>query len=380
MINKTSVITERKIVVVNAAAAKTGGALTILREFVSAISKPDSVEINYVLITSIDLYQHVPSHICVINIGGQNYIERVLWDYYGFKRYLKSKGIIPNLILSFQNTGVVFPKMCPQVVYFHNPFCLVPKQWNIFKKNERTLFFYTFIYPLFIRALINQNTSFIVQANWIKDAFSKRFKFDKEKISVVIPSVQKLPDIVNADSKLDKIRFFFPATSYLYKNHELLFDMLVRFQELKPEMYESTELLLTLSEKDIRALGLFEKYSILRDKIILKGYVDIIELTKCYMQSDLILFPSTIETFGLPLVEAASLNKKIICSDLPFAYETLEGYSNVKFISPTNSDKWATTLVEFLDIRSEDNSAFIESRVQHNSWKDIIEIIKNTIN
>ena len=44
-----------------------------------------------------------------------------------------------------------------------------------------------------------------------------------------------------------------------------------------------------------------------------------------------LLFPSYLETFGLPLLEARRSNGLILCSDLPFSHEILDGYGNAYY-------------------------------------------------
>ena len=59
------------------------------------------------------------------------------------------------------------------------------------------------------------------------------------------------------------------------------------------------------------------------------GLLDNDEIMKIYRQATLV-FPSYLETFGLPLLEAKMSNGVILCSDLPFAHEILDDYDNDK--------------------------------------------------
>jgi glycosyltransferase involved in cell wall biosynthesis len=45
------------------------------------------------------------------------------------------------------------------------------------------------------------------------------------------------------------------------------------------------------------------------------------EVMKELQISDMLVFPSLCESFGLPLVEAISVNKPIVAADLPYAHE-----------------------------------------------------------
>jgi glycosyltransferase involved in cell wall biosynthesis len=51
-----------------------------------------------------------------------------------------------------------------------------------------------------------------------------------------------------------------------------------------------------------------------------------------YTQS-VLLFPSYVESFGLPLLEARLTGTPIIASDCPFSREILDGYNRAEFFS-----------------------------------------------
>ena len=59
-----------------------------------------------------------------------------------------------------------------------------------------------------------------------------------------------------------------------------------------------------------------------------------------YRQCDALVFPSYIETFGLPLLEAALVGMPIIAADLPYAHEVLDGYEGVKFVPYDQPQMW----------------------------------------
>ena len=49
------------------------------------------------------------------------------------------------------------------------------------------------------------------------------------------------------------------------------------------------------------------------------------------------IFPSKLETWGLPISEFKQFDKPIIVSDLPYAKETVNSYDKVSFFDPTNA-------------------------------------------
>lgn len=107
--------------VINATATKYGGALTILKEYLAEIKKTDNKSIYYVF-CGVDLDEFTSDNIKIINIRTNGFgiggIKRILWDLAGLYLYCTVNKIKPNLIISFQNTGVCFPKI-KQLIYFH---------------------------------------------------------------------------------------------------------------------------------------------------------------------------------------------------------------------------------------------------------------------
>lgn len=107
---------------------------------------------------------------------------------------------------------------------------------------------------------------------------------------------------------------FFPAASHPHKNHLQLLDSVAALRARGAFPYQ-----LVLSgiqtpywrqiEQRIEQLGL-------RDVVRHVGYVTAEEVDQLYRHAEAVLFPTTYEGFGLPVVEAVSFGKKVIASRL----------------------------------------------------------------
>jgi glycosyltransferase involved in cell wall biosynthesis len=64
---------------------------------------------------------------------------------------------------------------------------------------------------------------------------------------------------------------------------------------------------------------------------------------------DALLFPSKLETWGLPLTETKNVNKPIFASNLPFAKETIGKYDKVSYFNPTKPADLANKLQLFIE-------------------------------
>ena len=61
-----------------------------------------------------------------------------------------------------------------------------------------------------------------------------------------------------------------------------------------------------------------------------------------------LIFPSYIETLGLPLLEARLTGCPIIAADTPFAKEILDGYNNVAYFGQFDSIRLYQILLIFI--------------------------------
>lgn len=348
-----------KNIIVNATALKSGGALTILKQFISSITDGNKYIIFIDSSVNLDIDK---SNVQLIETYNNSAVKRLYWDYFGLKKWLDNNKVKVDIAISLQNTNFRVGEKIPNYIYYHQPIPFYNNKWSFFKKKERSLFLYRYIYPLFVKSLINPRTEFFVQLEYIKNGFCKRFKIDEKRVHVVFPNVT-LP-IINENSKIDlsneKINLFYPATSIFYKNHNIIFKALSLLPKDKYTLY------LTCKEDE------FDENLIKDIDIKFLGSIPFEKVISYYVSSDALLFPSYIETFGLPLIEAAFCGLPIIASDLPYSREVLNGYNGVEYIDYNNPKLWADAISKL-----EKNKKYLPFQLpQKASWKEMFDIIE----
>lgn len=327
-----------KTIVVNNPAAKTSGALTILKEF---LKKTNSLKCSHrflVIVSVEELKKYETDKLKIIVISSQNFKERIIWDFYGLKKFLKKKDIIPDIFFSIQNTGVNLPKSVQQILYFHQALSLIDLKWNIKKKEERLFWIYKNIYPFFTKMYLDRIKKIIVQTEWVKKEFSQKFNYNLKNIIVVKPSIN-LPDTskIKMISK-EKFRIFYPATPLVYKNHEIIIKALGELKKEKKDLANDLECIFTFYEKENERIDrLIKKYDV-EDIIKLVGKIPYERALEYYKSSDLMIFPSKLETLGLPLMEAKHFNLNILVIDLPYSREAIGNYEKVIYFQRELSD------------------------------------------
>jgi hypothetical protein len=144
--------------------------------------------------------------------------------------------------------------------------------------------------------------------------------------------------------KVNQIRknlFIFPADHEEHKNH---FRLLSAFDKIKRDF----KLYLTLDSKFFNKL--LEKINLNNDtksKIINLGQISRKKLFSIYKSKiGTLIFPSTEESFGLPLIEAALFKKNILVSNLDYHKEFL---SNAITFNPFSISSIEKTIKKFLD-------------------------------
>ncbi len=361
-----------KHIIVNATALASSGGLSILKQFIDEIPED---EFEYILFVSDELkLETSKKNVRFIGKNVKTFYKRFLWDAFGIKKWIKENNINCVAAISLQNTNFRTNKTIPNFIYFHQSIPFFQKKWNPFKSNEKSLWFYKNIYPFFVQLFMNKNTEVFVQSNFIKDGFTEHFDISKDRIHVISPklAVPILNETKYSNQNQDKINLFYPATPFIYKNHSMLFEAISLIDE---ELQKKITLTLTCTKEEI---GHIIKKSKFNFNINFLGKISFSEVLDNYKLADALVFPSYIETIGLPLLEAASFGLPIITSNLPYAHEVLNSYEGATFVDFDNPNKWSK---QISDLFHKKGQIFQPLRITpSNSWPQLFKIVKAKIN
>lgn len=367
-------INSKNMIAVNATALKSSGALTILKQFLAYASK--NSQYHYFCFVPTELNLQYSKNISFVEIPRMNWLQRIVWDAIGFKKYLKSHKINPKKVISLQNTSVNMD--CDQIIYLHQSLPFSNARWSVFKKEHFKSFLYKHFYKFFILLFTDKQTVFVVQTEWMKNALCSQANIKKDKVYIIKPDI-KLPDtkfrvVKDIDEENVSHSLLYPATPLFYKNHYIILQAL---NSMKASVsIEYLKFLVTFKpgestsfDKAVKELGLTNNVEYL-------GVVPYDVLIEKYQAASLVLFPSYVETFGLPLAEAASLGKPVLCSDLEFARDVLNGYSGAVFLNHMDHIAWGRAIIETLD--KVDSNTFNSNHFElkySTSWEDFFKLI-----
>ena len=330
-----------KILVYNLA-AEYAGAMTILESFYKeALAYPDKSIEWYFLVSTDKLESR--ENITVISKPWvkKSWLHRWYFDSFRVQKIVKALGI--DLVYSMQNAPVRRTK-AKQVVYLHQSLQFSPVRFSLFSKEQRTYAIrQKFICNLYKRHLKHAD-KIIVQTEWMKKASAKWIPFDENKITVVNPKVAIEDRFLGKEYRLDYPVFFYPAGDGMHKNHELI---IKACKLLKEQGIEDYEVVFTLDPAGA-------EYS-KRMETLAKGlpirFIGIIPKDEvfAYYQKSVLLFPSYLETFGLPLLESRLMKGVVLASDMPFCHEALEGYENAYFYGIHEAERLAELMKKIIN-------------------------------
>lgn len=318
-----------------------GGPLTVLRDCVTAAEK--LLGSDWEIIALVSDVSLINSGITLIEFPQSNrsWLLRLYYEWWYFRRL--SKQIRPDLWLSLHDiTPCVVSRR--QAVYCHNPapFYRISLREAWFEP-KFLLFnlFYRYLYGIGIR----RNSYVVVQQEWLRQEFKRLFAVRNVVVAHPLVFAGQEQKLMGKNTG-DKFVFFYPALPRVFKNIELVCEAA---KLLNKSGIFGFEVRLTLDGSENRyAAYLIKRYTNV-DGIAFMGKQTRQEMAAQYAESDCILFPSRLETWGLPISEAKALGKPLLVVDLPYAHETIGIYDKVSFVAPFDAIGWAEKMKSIMD-------------------------------
>ena len=177
------------------------------------------------------------------------------------------------------------------------------------------------------------NNKIVLQENiWgsiTKKKYSKLLKIDYKDIENNF-KFRNLKNLYSAN-----IVYFYPAYFYPHKNHSKLIKAFEALDKLKIKPYK---LLLTLSNNEFKKI-----YKIKSSNVVLLNKLSYSEIFNTYRYVDYLIYPSLLESYGLPLLEAKLSGIDIIASDLPYVYDICKP----KFVFDPNDINSISNIIKY---------------------------------
>ena len=326
----------RKIVI-SAVNLNKGGTLSILRDCLSYLSTNIASEEYEVVAIVYDKKLAFYPNITYIETQWpkQRWLNRLWFEYVSMKKISQDLGDV-YLWFSLHDTSP-FVKAERQAVYCHNSFFYYRWRLKEFLFAPKIVLFSLFTKYIY-KTNIKSNDYVVVQQEWFRSEFVKMFGLERNKIIISPPERKEEVILANENLVLDKnnISFLFPASADSHKNFEIIF---AAVQLLEERGVSNINIIVTITgDENKYTRWLYEKYNGLKS-IHWIGFLKKSDLLYYYENVDCLLFPSKVESWGLPISEFSAYNKPMILADLPYAHEAASGADQVSFFNVNDADQ-----------------------------------------
>lgn len=327
-----------RLLVINAASVSSLGGRLVLSQLLRAIAaRPDRGWRAEVVVRSpadLPTASHITYHSPPTRLRG--WAGRALLELAGLRRMWRGRRV--DAFLSMQGANATI-RATHKFVYCHNALGLDRPRFGDLLRYPKSAAF-SLVYGLAYRFGIGRRATVIVQQEWQRRRFRERFGLDR--CIVAHPLEASATGSSSRPIRTPgRIEMIYPTSAEPHKNVGLLCEAV---EILSSEQPGAFELLLTLSGQENDYSRELRKRFSHRPEISFAGQLTPAALAAAYARADLLVYPSKVESWGLPLTEAKQHGLGILAADLPYARETVGDYEAADFFDPQDAHALAARL------------------------------------
>lgn len=365
----------KKNIVISAVNLIEGGTFTILKKCLDYLETDIQLQNEYHIIALVHnkkLFSYKNIELIEFPNSKKNWLFRIYYEYYGFYKLSLKFNVYLWFSLHDMTPNV---KAKYRAVYCHNSTPFYETNIKDLKYSYK-VFLFSIFYKYLYKINITRNTFVVVQQNWLKDAFCKLYNLNKEKIIVSYPQEnEKENNNIDTNFSYDGNTFFFPSLPRIFKNFEVVCKAT---EYLLKKNINNFEVILTINgTENAYSKSIYKKYKNCPN-IKFVGLLSHNEMTYYYNKTKCLIFPSKLESWGLPISEFLIYNRPMIVADLPYAYETVSGAKQVAFFNPNDYVSLASFMEDVINNNLNKfrtlNLYSVEQPYTH-SWKELFDIL-----
>ena len=294
-----------------------GGGLALLKELLMTI--PSGLRVTAVLdrrvLQEIDLPEHVDVHTVQPTV-----VRRLLAEVWLFN-HVKQQ----DLVLSFGNLPPLFALKGVVQIFVQNRYLVDDVSLSSFSLKTR---FRLHVERFWLKVFSKHAQQFIVQTESMKSLLCNTLDVEASTVKIwpfssfsLKSSLQIKPPLQPKVYANKKCRFIYAATGDPHKNHTSLIEawVLLAKEGIRPHLS------ITLAQNSYPEIILvidqyIDQYQLDISNV---GFLSHSILMKKYHSYDALIYPSLVESYGLPLVEAHNAGLKIIASELDYVRDVV---------------------------------------------------------
>lgn len=301
-------------IALNTLSARAGAGISVFQTLMPSLAKIDKTNKYFIFVAKEqkDIIDYIPERFQAIILSNvpQNPFFRVAWEQFFLPFYLKKYKI--DLLYSVGNTTILFAP-CKILLFIENlnPFTKIIKKWTFRDKiRNRLLFFLGWL-----SAIRADRIRFCSYRSM--EIITKIYRINKNKCFVLYHGL--MDDWFDYSSRTSPVEYnYILSVSVVapHKNYEVL---IKAFHIIKSKKSYDGKLLI-IGDMDCykqyytELLQLVVKYN-LTNEVVFLGKISNKRLKDYYINSDLFIFQSLAESFGIPLIEALSSGIPVVSSD-----------------------------------------------------------------
>lgn len=384
-----------KKVLINVSSVQMGGALTYLQNLAEGLlDYKKDFEFIFAPPKSLnkDILNKIKKNYKVILINNKSYFSRFYFDQIKIRKIIKREKI--DILFSTANFATLFCP-CEQILLIRNALYFSKDYLKFRRENSKKISFYKkikfkielilwhFLIKISILASDVIMTPSQSMLNYLKD-FIKIPENKRIEVNYYGIDIEKFKNTSTRKSSVNTIKFLYS----FYGEHKNLNTLLRALILLKKEnkdfelisLFDLDNPLITrcFTYKEDRKLLI---NSGIRDNLKFVGNVVYDNLPKFYKEADIFIWPTLVESFGHPLLEAMACGVSIIASDIPVNRE-IAGDAAIYFkpLNPQDLCDKIKLLISDKNLQQKliDNG---QKRVQEFKWtnhiKRLVELFKS---
>lgn len=322
-------------------AASRSGALSILQQYHARFSQFPEPDCTYFFVVSTpELTEN--EHVRVLRFPWvkRSWLHRLFFDFFYAPGLIGKYHI--DKVFSLQN--ILMPRAgVPQELYLQQCLPFVPQRFS-FWQNKRLWVTQHLLGPWILRS-VRRAVKVVVQTEWIKQACMEKCQAAGDKFQIEPPGVEQkmIRQYRSSDESLRT--FFYPALPQIYKDHAAILKACALLAQ--KGIMDYRVLFTFKGDENPLAVRLKKEAEAQHLPIEFCGRLPKKRVFELYAESTL-LFPSFLETFGMPLLEARQSQSPVLAADTPFAREILSCYTAGKLFPVSDAEALAGAMRNIL--------------------------------
>lgn len=300
---------------IDASSASSGGAVRYLSQICSALSKAAPGNSYFLLNRAEQRFQlpDLPENFTWVQIPGAtaSLPRRLLWLQVGLPRVLRRIGA--DVLFAASDVTTLRPP-CPMVVMVHNFNPFSSSRGQVWSRSQLARIS---LHRWLIRQSAQKATRVVFVSHWSSQEITPQLGIPADRTTVIYHGVdQDFSPAREGPPTRGSPRFVLAVSEVL--EHKNLHRMVDAYCKLTQLLSDDLRMVIAgfIGSQSVRSSleQTLAQHGLL-DRVTFTGFVPKDELSNLYRQAELLIFPSLVETFGLPLIEAMASGLPVVTSN-----------------------------------------------------------------